>query len=268
MSKEMRKSKVTIRRMRIAAKKRWQDLEYRKKMLVIAKERWTLELREQVSLVNTEVWEDPILRQEQSKLMKERWKDPGYRKKHCGMKGKHHTQDTKDNLSIANMGKKLTKECKKLIGKTSEEHWKNPEYSEKILCSIRNRWKDIEWKEKMLAKMLCGQENRPNNPEKKIIEILKSLSSGIAYVGDGTHWISGMNPDFINIDKKQIIEVFGCFWHCCKKCGHKNRNNQRQKDISRINKFKDLGYSVLIIWEHDIGDINACRNTITIFEGG
>jgi len=264
----MKKSMVTIRRMRIAAKKRWKDLEYRKKMLVIAKERWTLELRKQVSLVNTEVWKDPILRQEQSKLMKDCWKSPIYRKKHCGRKGKHHTKESKDKLSVANRGKKFTLEHKKLIGKASEEHWKNPEYSDKVMGSIRNRWKDIEWKEKTLSKILRNQENRPNKPEKMIIEILKSFSSGIMYVGNGTCWIAHMNPDFVNKAKKQIIEVFGCYWHCCKKCKHKDRGNQRQKDASRISKFKKLGYSVIVVWEHELDDIDAVKNMLIRFEGG
>lgn len=120
--------------------------------------------------------------------------------------------------------------------------------------------------EKMMSKSLeANLTIRPNKLEIQVIEILKSLSSDIKYVGDGTHWVlgTGRNPDFINEDKKQIIEVYGCFWHCCKKCGHTNRDKRHQKDALRINKFKDLGYSVLIIWEHELKKLEMVTKKIT-----
>ena len=119
----------------------------------------------------------------------------------------------------------------------------------------KRMWSNPEWAEITMQHALEGNKNaHPNKPEKKIIDILKSLSSDIKYVGDGKreNWVSGKNPDFINKSKKQIIEIFGCYWHCCKKCGHKNIDNQRQKDALRISKFEELGYSVLVIWEHEL----------------
>lgn len=136
-------------------------------------------------------------------------------------KGKHHTQDTKD-----------------LIGEASKERWKDPVYA----------------KNSMQKSSEANETVRPNKPEQKVIEILKMLVSDIEYVGDGTHWVigTGKNPDFVSEDKKLIIEVFGCFWHCCKKCGHPNRDNKRQKDALRVNEFRRLGYSVLVVWECEL----------------
>jgi len=146
--------------------------------------------------------------------------------------GRHHTQDTKEMISEA----------------------------------VSKQWQDPVWAEMQAAKLLYGNKTiRPNKLEKKVIEILKSLPSNIKYVGDGKseNWISGMNPDFINEDKKQIIEVYGCFWHCCKKCGHPNRDKKRQNDALRIGKFKSLGYSVLIIWEHELKELKMVTKKIT-----
>ena len=146
----------------------------------------------------------------------------------------------------------FTKSHKKKIGGSIRELWKNPKYA---IMAMTNSTK-------------TNKTARPNEPEKKVIKILKSLSSDIKYVGGGTLWISGSNPDFINEDKKQIIEVFGCFWHCCKKCGHPNRNKQRQKDVLRIDKFKDLEYSVLIIWEHELTSVSEVLMKVQKFIEG
>ena len=91
-----------------------------------------------------------------------------------GYTGKHHTQEYKDKRCV---------DQKKL--------WQNPSYAEK----------------QMLRCVEGNHETRPNRTEKKIIEILKSLHSNIRYVGDGTHWISGKNPDFVDKTKMLIIEV-------------------------------------------------------------
>jgi G:T-mismatch repair DNA endonuclease (very short patch repair protein) len=165
--------------------------------------------------------------------------------KGCPTWNKGLTKDTDNRLleaskkqSIMHTGKHQLQKTKSKLSEATVRQWKDP------ICA-----------EKMMTKSLeANLTIRPNKLEEQVIKILKLLSSGIKYVGDGSHWIlgTGKNPDFVNEEKKQIIEVYGCYWHCCKKCGHPNRNKRRQKDASRINNFKDLGYSVLIIWEHEL----------------
>lgn len=157
-------------------------------------------------------------------------------------------------------GKKQTEEAKRKIGVASKRSWQDPEYP----------WNNMQFREEVGAKILKANCMRPTKPEKQVIRILKALSSNIKYVGDGKreNWISGKNPDFINKDKKQIIEVFGCFWHCCKKCGHLNKASQRQKDASRISKFEELGYSVIVIWEHELSNLKVLTKKLTVFTGG
>jgi len=175
-------------------------------------------------------------------------------------------------LSRIAWNKGLTKETdarliemgvKGAISRKGREPWdkglqtgpRSEDTKKKIGASHKRLWGDPAYAKMKAEQLLEGNKNaRPNKPEKEVIGILKSLSSDIKYVGDGKYWIPGirMNPDFINEDKKQIIEVFGCFWHCCKKCGHQNRDNQRRKDASRITEFRKLGYLVLVIWEHEL----------------
>ena len=176
------------------------------------------------------------------------------------MKGRQHTQEARDRMSksrkgrVSNMkGKQHTQETKDRCREVSLKAWQNSEYRKNQVEGMKMHWSDPEWAEKQMNKVLEGnQKVHPNKPEKQVLDILKSLSSDIKYVGDGRHWVSGMNPDFVDEEKKQIIEVFGCFWHCCKKCGHPNRDKRRQKDAYRIKNFKELGYSVLIIRECEL----------------
>ncbi len=52
-----------------------------------------------------------------------------------------------------------------------------------------------------------------------------------------------------------IVEVFGCYWHKCSKCGHGDRPLQ-QLDIGRLRTYKKHGYTTLIIWEHELKHSN------------
>lgn len=65
--------------------------------------------------------------------------------------------------------------------------------------------------------------------------------------------------------KKLIIECFGDYWHCnpdkCKsdyynKSVHLTAKQIWDKDISRINSFKNYGYSVEVIWENSNKNFN------------
>lgn len=55
-----------------------------------------------------------------------------------------------------------------------------------------------------------------------------------------------------------ILEVNGCYWHCCEKCGFnegipdKSAEQKRLSDKRRYGYFAKQGYKVSVIWEHDI----------------
>jgi len=69
-------------------------------------------------------------------------------------------------------------------------------------------------------------------------------------VGDGSFVINGFNPDFVNINgQKKIIELFGDYWH----------RNTQIKDKKRIKTYNKYGYKVLIVWEHELENINKLK---------
>jgi hypothetical protein len=60
-------------------------------------------------------------------------------------------------------------------------------------------------------------------------------------------------PDFWNGDHK-VIELFGDFWH------------REHNPEDWINYYKKWGYNCLVIWEHELKDINSVKLKVKQFE--
>jgi len=174
-------------------------------------------------------------------------------KEHPWSRGIPRSQVTRNRISSSNKGKghPHTDEFKKSVGLASKKRWSNPEYAKRVSAKV----------------LEVNETVRPNNPENRLLDILKGLpKSGLSYVGDGSFWVGGKNPDFVNIDKKQIIEVLGCYWHGCPR--HFPHKQKKQKLISRIELFKRFGYSTLCIWECELNDSTKVMQKIIAFTKG
>lgn len=105
---------------------------------------------------------------------------------------------------------------------------------------------------------LCGQIGLeacltlPNKPETLIINLLNTFNLPFKYCGDGTKWVARKNPDFIRIDgiKKQVIELFGDYWHSEKVTGELEQIHE----CKRKRHFKKYGYECLVIWENELNN--------------
>ena len=84
-------------------------------------------------------------------------------------------------------------------------------------------------------------------------------------------------PDLVLTRLKKIIEVRGCFWHQHGKCvdSHvpKSRLNywlpklqrNQERDFDNLNRLKDLGWRVLVVWECEVGDEMRLRKRMLRF---
>ena len=115
-----------------------------------------------------------------------------------------------------------------------------------------NSWKNPLFRKQMIEVLLANQQKIikiihlfPNKPEKILISVLPKQ---FKYVGNGKIMIGRYNPDFIDIKNKLIIELFGDYWH--------NLPNYKKRDKRRLITYKKLGYRTLVIWEHELRDIN------------
>lgn len=129
--------------------------------------------------------------------------------------------------------------------KTKKE--KNSSYKPIGELNVMNR---LEVKEAMLNSMLKSIKISPNKLEQKFINVFKQNNLPFKYVGDGKVIIGGKIPDFINEDKKKIIEINGEFWHTNTNQWFDTRDDHKE----RIAFFKDYGYDCLIIWGKEIED--------------
>ena len=105
---------------------------------------------------------------------------------------------------------------------------------------------------------------RPNQLE---IKLSLLLGEEWRFVGDFSFWVGGKNPDFINEEKKLIIEFFGDYWHgkSWRQDKHKDFSTNEEHAHKRIEHFRKNGYSCLIIWEHELKDIMVLKEKIECF---
>ena len=69
------------------------------------------------------------------------------------------------------------------------------------------------------------------------------------------------SPDLVVSERKLAIFVNGCFWHGCPRCytapkhnrawWNRKISNNRRRDRRVTRQLRDLGYSVIHLWEHD-----------------
>lgn len=155
----------------------------------------------------------------------------------------------------------------KQTGENNFWHKMSPETLErlKVERSIRQTEKmsDIDYKERIMQKTRLANEIKPTKPEIQLDQILRQLNLYFLYSGDGTRWIGAKNPDFINYRDYQVIEMFGCYWHDCQEC--KGNFLDVFAEDERTLHFAKYGYDTLVIWEHELKDLDKLQGKILSF---
>lgn len=166
----------------------------------------------------------------------------------------------------------------KLHSNLLKAKWKDPKYRKKMSKMTKDLWKSPEFRSKQsqrinllkmgdpefLEKFYAGRLNKPNKAEQKIDSLLQTLSPGeFAYNGDFSQGVmlGGLIPDFINVNgKKAVIELFGNYWH-----DKKGNIPWKSTEFGRQAVFSQLGYKLLVIWEHELKDPEAVVKRIKEF---
>lgn len=154
---------------------------------------------------------------------------------------KDETKEKLRNIFLGRSWGKHTEETKTRLKISGKNKFKNPDY---IKIFIRSSFK------------------KPNKVEIQLEEIINSvLPDKYKFVGDAKVWIDGSNPDFVNEKDKKIIELFGDFWHSERITG----KSPIDHEYDRINHFKNNGYHTLIIWEHELKNLDNVKQKIMEF---
>lgn len=180
------------------------------------------------------------------------WDRPGEKEKRCNIQQvvqKRPETNKKRSLSM-------------------EKKWQDPEYKERVIESLRTSealkiahdnpefkkgqsdktkelWKNSEYREKQILAIGKGLKLQPNKPETFLMNLLDNLYPGEwKFVGDYSFIINGKNPDFKHNTQNKLIELYGTYWH-------KGQNVEDRKFI-----FREKGYETLILWEHELSDMD------------
>lgn len=247
----------------------------------------TQEVKDAISKAQTERFKDPEERRKLSDLNKGKTqseetkhkKSEALKGRPAWNKGKHHTEEAKRKISLAQIGNHRGKgrhiplEVRQKISNTEKVRYRNPDErlrdsravkaayekdpSLRVRQSLSHKklWQDPYYKERALKAILLGAHKRPTKPEKRLTDILERYLPEYEYNGDFGLGIilASLIPDFINVNgKKEIIEVFGDYWHDPTK-----RNLPwYATELGRIMAYQAIGYKCLIIWEHELKELS------------
>lgn len=142
------------------------------------------------------------------------------------------------------------------MAEVAKVRWDKPGASERHSEAIKRHWQDEEWANEQVQKISQGQHRRPTKPEIVLRQLLERLQLGYIYVGDGAFHIGRKNPDFICFERKTIIEHYGDYWH------------SEDQIEPRIEYFAKYGFRTLIIWEHELNDIEQLLTKLKNFHHG
>ena len=156
----------------------------------------------------------------------------------------------------------MTEETKLKMKLSAIERNKSEEYIKKLIEASNKKWSSPEYLAK--RKGVYNNTESPNKQEKILMEILPDY---FRFVGDFSFWIDGKNPDFINEEKKLVVEFFGDYWHGEEFRKTKNDpSTNEEHERQRIEHFEKNGYRCLVIWEHELKDVEKLKEKIYSFK--
>lgn len=205
-------------------------------------------------------------------------------------RGTKHTPEAIEKMRTAHTGRKQSPET---VEKRVSKLRGIPRSDEvKAKVSASKRAKPHVYTEEQRAKMSEGQKrfNSTLTPEQRS-EMHASwskagqIASGLTvtdttlerYIAGFLHQagvefiqqysIGGFTVDFFIPATNTIIEANGCYWHFCQKCGMNSdgAEEKRKRDRVRYAALTAKGYTVKVIWEHEIKQ-NILDNLIAVTE--
>jgi very-short-patch-repair endonuclease len=158
-------------------------------------------------------------------------------------RGMEHTPETKERLSRAGKGR--------LPPITGKKH--TPEARAKMSRATNAQWE--RWtEEQRAAKVKVLQESARDITNSWIENAYAQRLDAQGVVYERQKHIGWYVVDFYIEAENKIVEVNGCYWHACEQCRYKleSAEQKREKDRKRYEYLRRKGYTVEIVWEHDL----------------
>ncbi|MBE3115604.1 hypothetical protein IMZ68_00205 [Candidatus Bathyarchaeota archaeon] len=183
-------------------------------------------------------------------------------------RGKFVSEETRSKLSTSKSAFYATDEGKVVKARYSINHLgkkMSPETCAKMSKSHKKMWEDPEYKHATILKLhTAGATMKPNKPETILMNLLEKLYPG-EWIYNGNNdqdiVINGCVPDFVSTTRMSLCEVFGNFWHSS--ADRILRVNQTEQ--GRIQAYKESGYDCLVVWEHELDDLDLVTGKVQTF---
>lgn len=122
---------------------------------------------------------------------------------------------------------------------------------ERNYCSLKCQRSVLNYTRENQRKAAFANSQLPTKPELALLSLLQANYPGeYVYNGDfgNETMLHGLIPDFVNVNgKKQVIELFGDYWHDKKK-----NVPWKSTEFGRKAVYSQLGFDCLVIWEHEL----------------
>lgn len=189
----------------------------------------TLEICDKISesLTGT-VQSDETISKRAESVRKAREADPTIIERISGtLTGRTISQEIRDKISASTLG----------VPK-SEEHCRHN------IEARKRQWQDPDFARYMRECGFSSGVSRPNRSELMLWEDIQEFLPGgwEMNVVKGFR-IAGLVPDFINFERKQVIELFGRYYH-------EILNTKTEEEVIQV--YRESGWDCLIVWDDSV----------------
>jgi very-short-patch-repair endonuclease len=176
------------------------------------------------------------------------------------------SEETKQKIKLANSGKNGYWYGKPMLPKTLAAINRNrvkkhtPETIQKMSLTriskgLSKGKNNPMSREDVILKWIKSNKIGPNKKELALFNILENIfpNKYKLNVKGEVLILGGKIPDFVDLNTRVIIELYGDYWH------------KGENENERINFFKNLGYNTLIIWEKELNFPEILKEKIKKF---
>jgi hypothetical protein len=154
-----------------AAKKRWQNPLYRKRMKALASNRLK------------KLWKDPAYRLKMSRMSKKNWKNPDYKKRISDVTTKRNLDRwrrpenrKRQSRLLTEIARNRSSTTNKKIAMAVKEMWKDSAYRERLSVSMtraaKKRWENSDYRKSQTVALSKGNARRWSDPKFRKVQSL------------------------------------------------------------------------------------------------
>lgn len=171
----------------------------------------------------------------------------------AAQRGREHSPETKAKIAAGRTGKRHTPETKAKI--SSARMAQTPERRSEIARTFGFTGKRHGAKTKALMAVACIRRKshipltapqHRTRPERVVAAALRRAGVGFQEQVPVGPWL----VDFL-LDSGDVVEVHGCYWHGCPRCGMRVRPERWRLDRAKRTFLERRGVRLIEIWEHD-----------------